>query len=936
MLGKEFRSLAEAVTQTYGNNPWFFLRELAQNSRDAGAKRITIDTETTPSGLEILTFADDGRGMSPLHAKRFLFRLYASDKISDKMSAGKYGIGFWTILAYQPSRIHLQSRHRKDSWAVYLDADLEARSAPCSLSRPGTVISLTRPAVFASAAEFRQKVEQELRAYCQYLRSNDRRGTMLPVFFHGQNITVPITLPGPFSYSFHNGAVEGAVGLGEKPLVRLYARGLPVWQGALLDQMSHLQTRPAVQSEIGRGLSPVFLLNGNQLDVTFSRNLVLENMAMEKVRKTAEKALRRLLAHALENAFPRKWYQRGRDDLQALLGRLQRPGWKLLPLVLLVVLPLEIFLLSRFFPAPSRPSAYSFDLGADSVQYSGATVGKSISELSAHFTYDPPVSGWFRIFAAVDYDRQAGFVRRVDPPPSAAPSWAGCEAEKTVRMRIDVARTGRYLLPLPPGHVIDPDSVVSSPEKRQLTLSANRHGEWSTEIDGVPATISYRSCPQKQKQWLAFMEMARLTRLPDGLEWPAAIERSLAEALLLTSTEKAARAYALVRELITYDDSETTARSYREDARNRQWLARVLAIGKGDCDVINGVYVLLLRKMGIPARLAVGLLGNRGHIQTNLHAWGEYFDNGWQIADASAVEAETALRTPGSEKIPPSQGDSPGVVSPRSGTAATGFKYVAVSALILLVLTVILFLLKKEKFARRRSTANPTISAQKSKEFLMPVIQQALLQPEIWGQQNLLWNYRFLPTLKGKPISINRALALLRRGRLMLTTNKNQLAAAMSRRGTPILDLSQDFFTPLLNFLSGAVNLAALYRLQPQPPSGPGRKADSLLKAVNHVLGNKLKKPTICLLSPGLRENDFFYISLPATPRQKHFFFPRRFIAVNPSGRHLSTLTALYEKNRALAVFKFLQALNSESLLPVADPDAFLKKAARRLLSQRP
>jgi hypothetical protein len=270
MQGKDFRNLAEAVTGTYGNNPWFFLRELAQNSRDAGAKSIHVKAERNAAGLETLTFADDGRGMTLVHAKRFLFRLYASDKTQDKTSAGKYGIGFWTILSFQPSQISLQSRRHKKSWAIVLDADLQAQPATCSLIRQGTTIVLTRPAVFPSALEFNAAVENELRGYCQYLRRNDRRSTMLPVYFHEQNVTIPMSLPGPLSYSFHNGSVEGAVGLAEKPLVKLYARGLPVWQGALLTQLSHLQTRPVGQGEIGRGLAPVFLLNGNQLDVTFS------------------------------------------------------------------------------------------------------------------------------------------------------------------------------------------------------------------------------------------------------------------------------------------------------------------------------------------------------------------------------------------------------------------------------------------------------------------------------------------------------------------------------------------------------------------------------------------------------------------------------------------------------------------------------------------
>ena len=306
MLGKDFRNLAEAVTSTYGNNPWFFLRELAQNSRDAGARSIWVKAERTAAGLEILTFADDGRGMTSVHARRFLFRLYASDKTKDKMSAGKYGIGFWTILSFQPSQILVQSRTIKNSWAVALNADLEVQPVTCSLIRPGTTIILTRPAVFSSAPEFSRTVENELRGYCQYLRRNDRRGTMLPVYFHEQNVTIPMSLPGPLSYSFHSGPVEGAVGLAEKPLVRLYARGLPVWEGAVLNQMSHLQPPADGQPEIDYGLAPVFLLNGNQLDVTFSRNLVLENKALEKVQKNRRKSPAAALEKFTGKRFPQK------------------------------------------------------------------------------------------------------------------------------------------------------------------------------------------------------------------------------------------------------------------------------------------------------------------------------------------------------------------------------------------------------------------------------------------------------------------------------------------------------------------------------------------------------------------------------------------------------------------------------------------------------
>ena len=185
-------------------------------------------------------------------------------------------------------------------------------------------------------------------------------------------------------------------------------------------------------------------------------------------------------------------------------------------------------------------------------------------------------------------------------------------------------------------------------------------------------------------------------------------------------------------------------------------------------------------------------------------------------------------------------------------------------------------------------------------------------------------------------MAISRAFALQRRGRLMLTARHNQLASALSRSGKPILDLSQDFFAPLRDLLSGAISLDSLCRLQPQPPSRSRRRVDDLLEAVNRFLRNNMKGAAICLLSPGLHETEFFNVSLPAAPRQRRFFFPRRFIAVNPSGKRLSESAALYERNKPLAVFRLLQALDSESLLAVADPHAFLKKAARRLLRDRP
>jgi hypothetical protein len=928
MLGKDFRNLAEAVTRTYGNNPWFFLRELA------GARSIQVKAERTSSGLETLAFADDGLGMTAVHARRFLFRLYASDKAGDKMSAGKYGIGFWTILGFGPSQVSLQSRTLKTAWAVVMDADLEVESAACSLTRPGTAIVLTRPAVFPAAPEFISTVEKELRGYCQYLRRNDRRGTMLPVYFHGQNVTVPMSLPGPLSYSFRSSSVEGAVGLAEKPLVMLYARGLPVWQGALLNQMSHLQTQPAGQSEIGRGLAPVFLLNGNRLDVTFSRSLVLENMALEKVKKTAEKALHRLLTNSLESAFPRKWHQRGSDQLQIFFRRLWRPSWKLLPLLLLIILPLEMIILSRFFPPHTTQAPVFFSLRTDSINYSGATVSLPFSETTISFTYSPPVPCWFKVFVAAEYDLQSGFIRSAELVSAAPLPYQSCSSEKMASMRLRTLEGGRIFLPLPPGHVLDPAGVVFETGKH-LQVFSNSQGESSAEIPFGGGTVTYRSCPQAQNQELAVAETSRLTRLPDGLALPAALERSLSEGRFLNASEKMIRANALVRNLISYDTSWPTAQSYQQRTPKQPWLAEVLAIGKGDCDVINGIHALFLRKMGIPARLVIGLIGTRGSIQSGLHAWCEYFDQGWKIFDASAGRAETTMPNPETERSALAGSDFLAETSRLPDPGLASLKNLALPALPIMVLILAFIVFFKRRHDRQHHEIAPVLN-NATKEFLLPVILQALLQPEIWGRDSPLWNHRFLPTLSGKPIAISHISKLLRRGRLLLTTSQNQLATAMKSTGIPVIDLSQIFFAPLLNLLSGAFNLDLLCQLQPQPPSRPGETAGSLLEAVNAVLRKITKKSTICLLSPGLHNADFLHVFLPASPNQRRFFFPKQFIAINPLGRKFNDLAVLHKTNPPLAIYKFLKTLNSESLLNVSDPEDLLKKAARWLLAEYP
>ena len=124
--------------------------------------------------------------------------------------------------------------------------------------------------------------------YCQYLRKSDTPGNRLPVIYQGEDISKPMRLPGPFTHHFRKGPLEGAIGLGSEPKVELYAKGLPVWEGTTIDELSHTYSANVPNYEVGSGLAPVFLLNGNNLDVNITRKSVIDNSKKESVQINCE------------------------------------------------------------------------------------------------------------------------------------------------------------------------------------------------------------------------------------------------------------------------------------------------------------------------------------------------------------------------------------------------------------------------------------------------------------------------------------------------------------------------------------------------------------------------------------------------------------------------------------------------------------------------
>ncbi len=909
MRGGDFRGLAEAVTRAYGDDPWFFLRELAQNSRDAGARAVRVSAWIDSAGMETIHFEDDGRGMTLDHARRFLFRLYASDKGGDRAAAGRYGIGFWTVLRFAPARIVLQSRRGRLGWAVSLDAELNASNGECRLSRPGTAVTLVRPGRGCAEAEFQRQVQAGLLAYCRYLRRNDRRGSPLPLWFSGKNLTEPMVLPGPLSFSFRSGPVEGAVALGAEPEVRLYARGLPVWRGTLLGQMSHLHADDAAAADVGAGLAPVYLLNGNHLDVTFSRDLALENRDLDLLRRKAEAALHRLLLAALERSFPRPTAQRLGARLRHALRPLIRHARRWLPPLLLA--PLLLFLLSLGGPAPRRHDAAWPDPGSLSLSYRGASVGEASSLAPASFSYSPPLSVLFRLFVADAYDRETGFVRgpaREGPPPPLL----SCPEESGMEIRLRAA-AGELFLPLPAGWGLVPGTPRLD-GGAPVTAWATAQGETVARLPRG-GTLSCRLCPEEAMERLPAWQGARYLHFPEFLSLPQDLQATAVAARQLATTDKALLARRLARLRVNYDDSPAIAGRYRGQGGRGDWLAMVLEIGAGDCDVINGLQVLLLRRMGVASRLVVGLVGENGRARPRLHAWCEYFDRGWKVSDAAIAGGDAALPASPAPAALPRRGAGPSAAS-------------IAAALALLAALAAIALLRK----RRARPGLAATAGENTAVLLAQAAGQAILSPGLWGTDSPLRRHPLVPLVGGGWVSILQAQRLLRRKRLLFTANRNPLALALAASNAAVIDLSRPEAAPLAALFPDTVDSDRLCRLRPSA-------ADPLLKAVNRLISPPrgllfwLRVPNRpFLLAPGLEERDFLGIDLPVPLKRPPFFFPRRFVAVAPGGPAYVEASPLFASSPALAVMRFLGRAATEKLVG----PALLRRAARRLLRQDP
>lgn len=170
--GSDDAGLAHDVVRQFAD-PYAFYRELVQNAIDAGATRIVVRLmHDAGEGVVLVAVEDDGSGMTEAILENDLTVLFKSTKETRDDAIGKFGIGFVSVLAIEPTLVTVDTsvgdgiRRRLDlhpdhTWDLTEEAAAGGR---------GTTVTLRVPRAEDAVDELIARSEASLSRWCMHAR----------------------------------------------------------------------------------------------------------------------------------------------------------------------------------------------------------------------------------------------------------------------------------------------------------------------------------------------------------------------------------------------------------------------------------------------------------------------------------------------------------------------------------------------------------------------------------------------------------------------------------------------------------------------------------------------------------------------------------------------------------------------------------------------
>ena len=911
-----FAERARREAARYGGGPWVFVRELLQNARDARARSVRFASRLERDELQVAC-RDDGDGMTFEHARRYLFRLYASSKDGRRGQAGRFGVGFWSVLAWQPRSIVVRSWPRRgEPWEVELDGQLEVLARRRTVAAGhGTEVLLGRP---AAASGEPGELAAAVARYGRFLTRLDAPRQPLDVRVDGQPVARPFDLPAP-RLRFGSRGRRGVVALLDRPRVELLVRGLPVREAACLQDLLAAEQRPArpARPQLGGGLAPAALLDSAAVEVLLSRDDVRASRAVSGLVERAERELDRLIERQLDCLQPRTWRER--------LGQAARSRLASAALAVALVVGAAAAWRTLAPPrpaadgspapapwaaAPEAPVAPYRDLG-DS--YDGAWGDEAGRPRPVALSYSPAGR---RPRLAVLVVPDPG---RATPPPMGRPAASGpaCTTGCLALELVAAGRTGPTRLPVPSGEAVDAASLRL--DGRPAPLLVSEQGEPLATLGPGLHRVAYRTGPAA---WSA-------AALPvPGLSGAAAAEA--ARLLRLPRERRAAEALEFVRAHVRYSTGSGVARAHRERAL-LPFDRRALAVGAGDCDVQNGLLAGLLRAAGVPARLVVGHLGAQGRALPFLHAWVEQRadDGSTAVLDASV---ETASPAPdgtapellsgappaGAAPAPEADRAAPPAPPSRAADSSPGGPLLA-AGLAALVALAALTAVALAAWRWRRQQAELLLDRRRS---LAELLRGVLENPRAFDHLPALLRREILPALAGRRLALGPAWRAALRGQLFASRAGGPLAQRAARAGLPVLDTRRDEGRVVAEAL-GAVDLDEWQARLAAAGEGPLEPLNRHLRAA----GERWR----ALVAPGLGRPRL--LALPGA-RVRPGERADRLLLVDAGEPWLAELAGLQDERPAQALVAALARVGPQAGLPADELLELLSGPAAAALAE--
>jgi len=256
-------ALEELVNQF--SDPLSFLRELVQNSIDAGSHEIEISTTFEPkgdAGVAVIEVSDWGGGMTREIIETKLTRLFSSQKDGDRTKIGKFGIGFVSVFAIAPDVVCVDTARDGEAWRVLFDAKRAFKLVRLDEPVEGTRIRVFKTMSEAEFDGFAGRVRKTVKYWCKHAECDIR--------VDGDSIAVPFPFDAPCSVESDDGysRIAASHRLDHRTFLGLYNGGL-----TLIERSKSVFEDVAV-----RAWSP-------HLEHTLTRDAVIEDAGYERVMK---------------------------------------------------------------------------------------------------------------------------------------------------------------------------------------------------------------------------------------------------------------------------------------------------------------------------------------------------------------------------------------------------------------------------------------------------------------------------------------------------------------------------------------------------------------------------------------------------------------------------------------------------------------------------